>query len=182
MRYVALLRAINLGSVRQVKMADLRSLLEGLGYRDVDTYLQSGNVALTSEHEAGPVRSAIETALLERYDFEVLTIVRPVEELQLVVEQLPYPEQARLDPTRVHAVFVEPAPPATAWSDIDLETVAPEHLTPGPGVVYLSVPAGVRQAKLPGRVDKLAGSATTTSRNWRTVVNLWELAGGAQSR
>jgi uncharacterized protein (DUF1697 family) len=183
MRYVALLRAINLGAVRQVKMAELRSLLEALGLENVSTYLQSGNAVFSSgEGDPSTIRVTLEDSIQERFGFSVPTIVRTSAEMREVVEGLPYLREATVDPTRVHAVFLDPTPPSQAWDSISLEDVAPEHLTPGPGVVYLSIPEGMQRAKTPGLVEKVAKDAVATTRNWRTVVNVLALAEGDQSR
>lgn len=183
MRYVALLRAINLGAVRQLKMADLRALLETLGFGDVSTYLQSGNAVFSSgEGDPSTIRATLEDSIQDRFGFNVPTLVRTAAQMREVVEGLPYAREATVDPTRVHAVFLEPTPPLQVWDSISLEQVAPEHLTPGPGVVYLSIPEGMQRAKTPGLVEKAAKGAVATTRNWRTVVNVLALAEGDQSR
>lgn len=86
-RHVALLRAINLGSRRKVPMARLRELLEAAGYEDVVTYVQSGNVVLTSRKGPESVERDLRKRLSEEFGFDIPVIVRSREQLQAVVDR-----------------------------------------------------------------------------------------------
>jgi len=88
--YVLLLRGINLGPKRRVAMADLRELLEGLGYDDVRTHLQSGNVVLRATGSAAALRKQVETALATHCGFDVDVVVRTKAQLDKVVAHDPF--------------------------------------------------------------------------------------------
>src|SRR5690606_37058062 len=100
-RYVALLRGVNLGK-RRIGMADLRSLLGSLGFADVATYLQSGNAVFSSADPATDVRSRIGAALADAYGFDVPTLLRPGAEIRAVIDGCPYRDDGDADPTKVH--------------------------------------------------------------------------------
>jgi hypothetical protein len=111
--YVVLLRGINLGSKRRVAMADLRELLEGLGYDDVRTHLQSGNVVLRTTGSAAAVKEKVEAALATHCGFDIDVVVRTKALLAKVIGGNPFTGKAT-DNARYLVVFREKAPPA-AW-------------------------------------------------------------------
>ncbi len=169
--YVALLRGINVGGNKKVPMADLRAVLEELGYDDVTTVLQSGN-AVFSAPKAEPER--IERAIEERFGFEVRVLLRTHDELQAVVDANPFGDAAAADPASVHVWFldrsVEPA--------IDPEVIAPERMAPGPKVLYVHYANGSGRSEIGKHLnDKTLEGATVTTRNWNTVRKLLDLSG-----
>lgn len=175
--YAALLRAINLGAVRQVKMPHLKGVLTGLGFGDVATYLQSGNAVFTSAREdRGGLRALLESTFEKEFGFEVPTLIRAAQELAAVVAGCPYRVQANADPTRVHATFFDPSPPPEVWAGIDAFSVAPEEFVVAEGVVYMHLPDGIGRARLQGMVDRATRNVTATNRNWRTVLALEQMA------
>src|SRR4051794_38033185 len=106
-RLVALLRGINLGSRRRIAMADLRALLEELGYTDVRTVLASGNAVFTGPKPGA--RKKLEAALHERFDMQIDVVVRTMEELQAVIDADPFGDEVD-DPTRYFVVFLDREP------------------------------------------------------------------------
>src|SRR4051794_2619764 len=106
-RLVALLRGINLGSKRRVAMADLRELMTELGYEDVRTVLQSGNVVFTGAK--AKAQATLETALHDRYGFKVDVVLRTMDELHAVVDADPLKDEVT-DLTRYFVTFL-PAKP-----------------------------------------------------------------------
>jgi uncharacterized protein (DUF1697 family) len=174
--YVVLLRGINLGSKRRVAMADLRSLLEGLGYDDVRTHLQSGNAVLrTPTRSAGTVEKAVAKAITAELGLDVNVTARTAAQMAAVVEADPF-DGVATDPARYLVTFLEKQPP-TSWLDaVDPETYAPEQAAVVGKQLYLWLPGGVQNSRLARNLTdkKLGGSAT--SRNWNVVRKLAELA------
>jgi uncharacterized protein (DUF1697 family) len=171
--HVALLRGVNLGK-RRVSMADLRRLLESLGYADVSTYVQSGNAVLTSKNtdESG-ISSELEVELTKAFGFAIPVIVRSRADLADVVANNPFPDAAA-DPTKLHVTFLaEQLDPA--WiGHIAAGDLVPEEFATRKREIYLSLPGGLGRSKLAAAVDKaLRGLGTT--RNWRTVTTLLEM-------
>src|SRR3954451_21966969 len=114
-RLVALLRGINLGSQRRVAMADLRALLEELGYTDVRTVLASGNVVFTGSK--AKAREKLEAALAERFDMEIDVVVRTMEELHAVIEADPF--KGKVDnATRYFVAFLDSQPKAERLAEL----------------------------------------------------------------
>jgi uncharacterized protein (DUF1697 family) len=173
--YVALLRGINLGSKRRVAMADLRALLEELGYTDVRTHLQSGNAVFGAPARSAAVEEAVSKAIGTKLDMDVKVAVRTATQLAAVVEADPFAGVAT-DPARYLVTFLEKKPPASWLQSIDPETYAPEQAAVVGKELYLWLPGGVQNSKLARTVTdkKLGGSAT--SRNWNVVRRLAELA------
>lgn len=186
--HLALLRGINVGRANRIAMADLRSVVSGLGHSEVATYLQSGNVVLTPAGDdtppvlAGQLRDAIGQTLGVSCHVVVLT----ADEWRSVVAANPYPDQAASDPTTVHA--------AVQQDDLTLgeqETLtrllaearaggSPDHLTVGGRTTYLCTPDGLGRSTLAGRLARTRGTGQdrATARNWRTVAALAELLQG----
>ena len=168
--HVALLRGVNLGK-RRVSMAELKKRLEGLGYTDVSTYVQSGNAVLTSKTNESRIAAELEAELTKAFGFAV--IVRSRSGLADVVRNNPFPDAAA-DPTKLHVSFLgKPLDPASLGHLADVN-FTPEEFATRKREVYLSLPNGLGRSKLAGAVEKaLRGSGTT--RNWRTVTALLDM-------
>jgi uncharacterized protein (DUF1697 family) len=175
--YVALLRGINLGARHRVAMADLRGLLDGLGYGDVRTHLQSGNAVFTAPtRSGGTVRGEVEAALADRYDFPVPVVVRTGQQLAKVVDADPFGDVAT-DHARYLVQFADRSIPSGVVGDLDPAALAPERLVVSGREAYLWLPDGLQRSPLATAVDKRLAGLTVTMRNWRTVLALRELAG-----
>jgi uncharacterized protein (DUF1697 family) len=170
--HVALLRGVNLGK-RRVSMAELKKRLEGLGYTDVSTYVQSGNAVLTSKTNEARIAAELEAELTKAFGFAVPVIVRTRAGLADVVRNNPFPDAAA-DPTKLHVSFLgKPLDPAWLEHLADVN-FTPEEFATRKREIYLSLPNGLGRSKLAGAVEKaLRGSGTT--RNWRTVTALLDM-------
>jgi uncharacterized protein (DUF1697 family) len=87
MKYVALLRGINVGGNRKVPMADLRALFETLGFQNIITYINSGNVVFSAADR--PHRKTLESALQDRYGFAIDTLILTADEVRTIAEAIP---------------------------------------------------------------------------------------------
>ena len=176
--YVALLRGINVGTHRQMPMRDLVAVCDGLGYREVETYLRSGNVVFrTSGSSANQVSAALESAIAERFGFEVTTLVRTRRDLESVVAGNPFVERgAAID--RLHVTFLQDKPARSAVDAIDPDEGRGDDFEVVGREVYLHCPNGYGRSRLtnPFWERRLRTSATT--RNWKTVHALVDMAGG----
>ena len=125
-RHVALLRGINVGRNKRIAMADLRSLCERLGFEEVRTLLQSGNVVLDSALSAKTVGSRLAAAIEHELGLEVGVVVRAVEELDAVVAHDPFGDIA--DPPKYYSVsFLASDPASDALADVAAADFAPER-------------------------------------------------------
>lgn len=182
--YALLLRGINVGGHRKVPMAELRSVLEGLGYRDVKTYLQSGNAVFTApaDHSDEVVRQAVEAAIGKHFGFTVDCLVRDHDYLAAVERDCPFPA-AELEGKQLHAFYLSGAVDAKRFAGIDEDAFRPEAFALGDRVLYLYAPDGLGRSKLGEALSRpaLFKGVTVTARNWNTVRKLVELTQVAQS-
>ena len=176
-RYVALLRGINLGSRNRIAMPALREALEGAGFEDVQTYVQSGNVVLTSSAKADAVRTKVERTIAESFGLEIPVVVRSRAELARVVKANPLGKVAD-EPKRYQVTFFESKLPAAAVSELESVAAGEERVVVRGREVYAWHPAGVARSKLWAKLAGKTLGVTGTSRNWTTVEALLELAGG----
>jgi uncharacterized protein (DUF1697 family) len=173
-RQVALLRGINLGRNRRVSMGDLRELLEGHGYEDVRTHLQSGNVVLSSPITGARLERALVRQLADGLGIEVEVLVRSRKQLADVVARDPLGKVAK-NPSRYLVTFLRSKPPAKVVRELEAEDVAPEQLVVDGREVYSWHPGGFQRSKLRRLLAQRPG-VTATGRNWSTVTRLLALA------
>jgi uncharacterized protein (DUF1697 family) len=186
-RYVALLRGINVGKNKQIAMADLKRLLEDLGYDDVKTHLRSGQVMFSAEGAATAaaattIAGAIEDAITATLGMDVRVVVRTRAEMAKVLKANPFPAADR-DPAKVFCVFLSDKLTASDLKAVDASAYEPEQfaLAPGGREIYLWLPDGMGVSQLgPVKWDKVTGkkSLAATARNWRTTTKLLELLDG----
>ena len=171
MKWVALLRGVNLGPRNKVPMAQLRTLLEDAGYGDVRTYIASGNVLLDGPTGKKRLASDLERLVLDSFGVTTAVILRKPRELAATVEAHPF---RRTSDTHVAFLARRPEKGAAAR----LEAFAADAALVG-AELYLRLPHGVHGARLSNaRIESLLG-VPATLRNWRTVVALAELAAEA---
>jgi uncharacterized protein (DUF1697 family) len=173
--YVALLRGINVGRAKRVAMADLRALVEAIGYRDVRTLLNSGNIVFTGpKAPVSRVAGSIEVGLASRLGVSARVTVLTSAELAAIVSANPLVEVAT-NPSRLLVAI-----PATAGHRRRLEPLRdqdwrPEALAIGKRAAYLWCPEGVIVSRVAGEIDGLLRDAVTT-RNWNTITKLRDLS------
>ncbi|MFC8275740.1 DUF1697 domain-containing protein [Streptomyces sp. NPDC057271] len=177
--YAALLRGINVGGHRKVPMADLRSLLEELGHRDVRTYLQSGNAVFTTDTDrltGQELTTALEEAVEKRFGFHVDCLVRDAGYLAAVVDACPFPA-AELEGRQLHVTYLSEPVTLERFASIDQAAFLPEEFRLGDRALYLYAPDGLGRSKLGEVLSRpaLFKGIVATSRNWNTVVRLAEM-------
>ncbi|NEK86596.1 DUF1697 domain-containing protein [Blastococcus saxobsidens] len=171
-RYVALLRAINLGATRRVSMPRLREVLTERGYEGVRTHLASGNVLLDSALDEAELAADLTAAIAEEFALDVPVIVRTAEQLADVVAADPLGHLVT-EPARYSVSFFAEAP------DPDRVAAAPPA---GDGAyelrgreLYLWLPDGIQRSSTGGSKEDRLLAASGTNRNWNTVRKLVEL-------
>jgi uncharacterized protein (DUF1697 family) len=173
--WIGLLRGIG-GNIRTLPMKDLVAALEGLGLKDVRTYIQTGNFIFTSGKSAAALVKQIDACIAAKFGFESKTFVLSVGELERAVAANPFPQADRV-PTSLHLFFLA-APPKSPQLEAMHALKAPsEQFKLAKQVLYFYAPQGFGISKLGKRAERLLGVAAT-ARNWRTVRNLLELAQG----
>lgn len=176
--FVALLRSINVGGRNKVAMADLRELVTSLGYREVTTYLQSGNVVFTGSGPSARVARAIEEAIGASLGLAVPVIARSATELRKVINENPFPD-AVSDPKTVHVTFLAKRPDQTKVAELNhlAGEFGDDMFVVAGAEVYLHCPDGYGETKLHNTFLERRLGVTATTRNWRTVGTLAEMLG-----
>ena len=175
--YIALIRGVNLGSHNKLSMPALRTVLEGLGYEDVTTYIQSGNVVLSARDDAARLTAAVHDAIASEFGFDVAVVVRTRPQLRRVVEGNPFKSRAA-PPAALHVVFLAGKPPADRVAGLTSVDWGDEEVAVRGTEAYLHLPNGYGRAKLNNQVVEKQLGVAGTARNWRTTAKLLELAGG----
>lgn len=172
--YVSMLRGINVGAHKRIKMTDLQRSFETLGCEQVKTYIQSGNVVFRSKLSARGLTGKIEQQLADDFGFSVSVVIRTVEEMCAIVDGNPFlkREKRAIDPARLHVMFLSDTLGADALKKLADLTTAPDQCRCVGNHIYLYLPNGVAGSMLMKRPLEHILAVTTTTRNWRTVTTL----------
>lgn len=177
--FIALLRGINVGGHNRVPMKALREVCSGLGWKEVRTYVQSGNIVFAASSRSTTLEEQLERAVERHFDVRVPVIVRGREQWLAYIESNPYPDAAEAAPTSVLLALSRRSPQPGAVEEIRGRATLGETVQQVRDAIWIHYPAGAGRSRLaPGVLDRLVGSPVTT-RNWRTVVALGELSGSA---
>jgi uncharacterized protein (DUF1697 family) len=174
--YIAILRAINLGARNKISMADLRALFADVGAKDVQTYVQSGNVVFTSSlRSPAKLVEAIEASIRDRFGLDITVLVRTRDELQQVVDGNPLLGGGR-DATNLYVTFLAEAPASDRLGELEAQKFEPDEFQVIGRHVYLHCPNGYGRSKLSNAFLERRLAVAATNRNWRTVTSLAALA------
>jgi uncharacterized protein (DUF1697 family) len=164
--YIALLRAVNVGGTGKLPMAELRVMCEAAGFKQVRTYIASGNVVFKSAASARHVKAALEAQLERHAGKPVGVVVRTGAEMAQVLAANPFPKAA---PNRAVAIFLDQAPPAGALAAVRHRTS--EDIVLGAREIYVHYGDGMADSKL-----VIPAAKTGTARNLNTIAKLVEMA------
>ena len=180
--FIALLRGINVSGHKPVKMERLRESFAALGFGDVRTYLQSGNVVFEAK-AAAPAGIGVKVAeRIERdFEFSVPVMVVTSEEMARVVKENPFSKEAGIDPSKLHVTFLSEAPGAAGLKKMAALPAGADRLVCRDRSVYLHCPGGYGNSKLSNSAIERALSVVTTTRNWKTVTTLLQMASSGKS-
>ena len=174
---IVLLRGVNLAGRNRLSMPQLRQALEEAGFEDVSTYVQSGNVVLSSSKPAKQVRADVKRLLAKRFGLDVEVVVRTRAELAKVVGRNPLGKVAE-SPRLYQVTFLERAPSADVMRKLEAAASGEERVLAEGRELYAWHPDGVGRSKLAALMAGKGLGVTATARNWTTVTKLLELADG----
>ena len=156
-------------------MAELRALCAGLGWADVATYIQSGNVVFTAPGKPTALEKILQDAIAERFGFAAPVIVRTAAQWAEYPLANPFPKAAEDEPNRLLMLLSKGVPTEGAEDVIQARAVAGERVKRAGDALWFRYPEGVGTSKLtPSLIDRALGSAAT-GRNYRTVVTLLDM-------
>ena len=171
-KYICLLRGINVGGNRKMKMAELRTHLADLGLENVKTYIQSGNISFQAkEKDYRKLESQITKMIEKQYGYDVPVMVRQMEELQQIFENCPYLKEEE-DLRMIHVAFLSEAPTEAAFAELNLDQYTPDKAQLFKRAIFVHYPKGSHGSKLSGNLLEKKLGLKVTARNWKTVVKL----------
>lgn len=177
MRYIALLRGINVGGQRSIKMADLKDAFESLGFSNVKTYVQSGNVVFSCEPaEPAKLAEQIESKLDQTFGFPVKTIIRTEDEFENIINNNPFVKERDIALDKLHVTLLSDMPEPEAIALLDIKKEENEKFLIISREVYLYCPNGYGNTKMNNAVFEKKLKTMATTRNWKTMNSLLELA------
>jgi uncharacterized protein (DUF1697 family) len=174
--YIALLRAINLAGKNMVAMSDLRSLLESLGFADVRSLLQSGNLVFTGGAKKGAaLEEMLEREAKRQLELRSVFLVRTAKEWAEIVARNPFPKEAVSDPGHLVVILLQDAPAKASEPALQSAIKGREIVSVVGKQLYVVYPDGIGRSKLTNKLieDKLGTRGT--GRNWNTVLKLAEM-------
>jgi uncharacterized protein (DUF1697 family) len=180
---VAMLRGVNLAGYQKMSMAALRTLCASVGLRDVQTYIQSGNLVFREDGE-DPVKLAqrLEKAIEAGFGFRPAVIVRTASELRKVIAKNPFAGREGIEPNKLLVVFMDSTPTKQARDQLLALPCEPEELRINGRELYIYYPLGMAHPKISlVKIEKTLQCAST-GRNWNTVNKLLAMAEELEAR
>ena len=174
--YIAMLRGINVSGQRTVKMEHLRALCSSLGFRNVETYVQSGNIVFqTPKENAVSLSKRIGESILESLGFDTTVIMRTAQEMQVVVANNPFLKEKDVDSSKLHVTFLSETAQKSSLKKLEALSTSPDRFYAARHEIYLYCPNGYGRTKLSNNAVERALSVRATTRNWKTTNMLLEM-------
>ena len=171
--YVAFLRGVNLGPNNKIAMPALRAMAEELGYTDVATYINSGNLIISSPKTTATLEREISKAIKDTFGRSIDVAVRTPEQLKKILAENPYPDG---NPSQVTVAFLTKAPAADAKQKVAAVAKDYEPVTFADQEVYVNYSQGIGRSKLAEKFSTIIGVSSTV-RNVRTIEKIVEMCG-----
>ncbi len=175
--YIAILRGINVGGRRKILMADLKSYFRNLGFQEVQTYIQSGNVLFSSNQDlkAEAIENLLEAEILKSFGFEVPVIVRTSDQLKKAINNNPFYKSTDVDIERLHLTLLKQDPSQENLDKLkDFKQENDDFKIENRNVfVYCS--GKYSDSKFSNKFFESKLKVTATTRNWKTILKLAEM-------
>ena len=173
--YIAMLRGINVSGQKKIKMADFKKHLQQLNFKDVQTYIQSGNAVFKNKKSTPKaLEEKIAKKILDEYGFEVSVIVKNPEELRNVLKNNPFVKDKDLN--RLYVTFLSDEPKQDNLKKLKGIDQGPEEYVLKGKIIYGYAPHGYGKAKMSNNFFENKLKVTATTRNWKTVNKLADMA------
>lgn len=175
--YISILRGINVSGQKSIRMKSLKELYEKLGFEEVKTYVQSGNIVFrSSELNAERLEEKISRQIIKEFGFEVPVMVMSMEQLKKIISNNPLSKDPRKEPAYLHVTFLASAPPEVRMNMIENKKSEGEAIEVSGKAVYLYCPNGYGKTKLSNNFLESILQVTATTRNWKTTQQLYKIA------
>ncbi|KAF2506849.1 DUF1697 domain-containing protein [Flavobacterium zhairuonense] len=173
--HLALLRGINVSGHNMMKMDALKTMLENIGFQNVRTYLQSGNVFVDSEEDAAKVGFIIKQEIFKVFGHEVPVIVIAKEDLELCFKNNPFLKEKDIDIKKLYVAFVSIALKKESINDLKISQFKPDEASIDGNRIFIKYAIGAGKTRLEGKYIEKKLNVITTMRNWNTVTNLLQM-------
>lgn len=175
--YISLLRGINVGAHKRMKMQQLRACCMELGFEQIATYIQSGNLVFRAgKLSPEAVSKKVEKQIESSFGFHADVITRTAEEMKKIIASNPLLKEPGTDASKLHVVFLPGAPSTEAVKKFDSVILAPDRVRVAGSEIYFYFPNGVSGSSLwKHNLDRVLG-ISGTMRNWNTVNKLVAMA------
>ena len=172
--YISFLKGINVGGQKSIRMPDLKALYEAMGFKDVITYVQSGNVVFDSgDFDPIKIGAAIEAEIERRFSFHVSVILRDRNDFQRILDGNPFVHSRNEDPSTLHVTFLSKSPSTEMVNGMKIPTGIEDECVLSGKEIYLFCPNGYGRTKLSNSFFERKLNVLATTRNWRTVVAMY---------
>ena len=177
--FISILRGINVSGQKEILMADLKALYERLNFKNVQTYIQSGNVVFEylQENSNIVIAKTIEDAIEKEYNFQVPVLVKQAGDLISTIKNNPFTEEAGTDPSRVAVTFLESQPTSENLKKLEGIDYPPDRFIIDGLNIYIHCPKSYGNSKLSNNFFESKLKVRATTRNWKTINKLVEISG-----
>lgn len=183
MNYISLLRGINVSGQKKILMAGLRDLYADLGFRDVVSYIQSGNVIFKSRKSAQSCVTAIQKGIKSVYEFDVPVQIWTAEQLQMIVEQNPFlAAEPEVPLEQLYVTFLAEEPKQEHLQTLKDFDFGEDVWSLSGKVIYLKYATRYSNSKLNNNFIEKKLKVSATSRNWKTTLKLHELSNALENK
>lgn len=172
---IAILRGINVGGKRKILMADLKSMCEKLGLKNVKTYIQSGNLIFNSDRQNSELENDLEKAITEKFGFDVPVIVRTEKELEASINNNPFFDKDA-DIKQLHLTFLKEKPSKENIDKTLTYNYEPDKFKIDDKDTFIFCAGKYHKSKLTNNFFEKQLKVGATTRNWKTVLKLSELS------
>jgi uncharacterized protein (DUF1697 family) len=174
-KFIALLRGINVSGQKKIKMSDLKLLFGKIGFQNVETYIQSGNVIFSSkEKSVKKLESNISSGIKSKYGFDVRVFVIRPDEIEYVLRDNPFIKKKKAI-EKLYVTFLTDKPNSENIKMLGTKDFSPEEYIIDGKFIYLFYPNGAGKAKLNNNLLESKLRLPATTRNWNTIKALSEL-------
>lgn len=176
--FIALLRGINVGGHKKIKMAELRALCERLGFGNVRSYIQSGNLLLDSEEaDTTMLEQRLKQGIAEEFGFDVPVLLLTRARLERTASSNPFVNERNEDIKALYVAFLQEEPGEEEVSALELPKGCSDEMVMSGTEVYLFYPHGAGRSKLTNNTLEKKLKVAATTRNWKTVQALLSRVG-----
>jgi uncharacterized protein (DUF1697 family) len=175
--FISMLRAINVGGTKTMRMVTLRGIYEELGFTHVRSYVQSGNVVFERpEQNQSNLAKQIEAHIERTCGYPVQVFIRQADELQRILAGNPFLNDRNEDPSKLHVTFLYRIPSEPWWSEMAPPRDTTDEFVRADKAIYLFCPNGYGKTKLSNSFFERKLGMPVTTRNWNTVNVLYKMA------